>query len=83
MNSTDDSDNHKRPVNLSLDESLAAHPRAMADDLSAEAESPLMACVRQQTHLQQAEALQLKRSAGVWNCFTDQHGAFADEFPTL
>lgn len=73
----------KRPVNLSLNEDLVARARHMTGNLSAEVESLLAEFVLRQTQQRQAEALRFKQSAGIWNTFADQHGAFADEFSTL
>lgn len=83
MKTAYDIDAPKRPVNLSLNEDLVARARRMTGNLSAEVESLLAGFVLRQTQLRQDDARRLKRAAAGWNSFTEQHGAFADEFSTL
>jgi post-segregation antitoxin (ccd killing protein) len=73
----------KRPVNLTLSETLIADLRGCTSNLSATAELLLAAYVVEQ---KQAKAMRQEQAAQAvqgWNALHDAQGSFADEHSTL
>jgi len=73
----------KRPVNLTLSESLIADLKGYTNNLSATAEALLRVYVAEQ---KQARALRQEQAAltvQAWNALHDAQGSFADEHSPL
>lgn len=73
----------KRPVNLTLSESLIADLKGYTNNLSATAEALLSVYVAEQ---KQARALRQEQAAlaiQAWNALHDAQGSFADEHSPL
>jgi len=73
----------KRPVNLTLSESLVADLKGYTSNLSATAEELLTAYVQEQKQKQASRQQQTDRSVAGWNALHAQVGSFADEHSTL
>lgn len=83
MKSTYDQQSRKRPVNLTLNESLVIQARTMTDNLSGVVESLLQDFVEREHQQRLAEAKALQATIAIWNDFGDKSGSFADEHSTL
>jgi antitoxin CcdA len=73
----------KRPVNLTLDETLVVQARDLTDNLSGVAESSLTDFVRREHAKRAAHARALHATIATWNEFNENFGSFADEHSTL
>lgn len=74
---------HKRPVNLTLNESLVAQAKAYTSNLSATMESLLAEFVSQQQQAQRSRQQVADACADDWNAVHASVGSFADEHSTL
>jgi post-segregation antitoxin (ccd killing protein) len=73
----------KRPVNLTLNESLVAQAKAYTDNLSATMESLLAEFVTTQQNAQRNRQQAADQCADDWNALHASVGSFADEHSTL
>jgi post-segregation antitoxin (ccd killing protein) len=73
----------KRPVNLSLSESLVAEARNYTSNLSATLETLLAEYVARQQQEQLSRQQMADACADDWNAVHDAVGSFADEHSTL
>jgi antitoxin CcdA len=73
----------RRPVNLSLSESLVADARAYTDNLSATVEELLAGYVSAHREAEEAERGRSAACADGWNAVLDHLGSYADEHSTL
>ena len=73
----------KRPVNLTLNESLVTEAKNYTPNLSATVEELLAAYVVEQQHAREGRQQQADASADNWNSLHDKIGSFADEHSTL
>jgi len=75
--------NRKRPVNLTLSESLISDLKGYTNNLSATAEVLLTAYVAEQKQARALREEQAARAVRGWNALHSQVGSFADEHSTL
>ena len=75
--------NRKRPVNLTLSESLISDLKGCTNNLSATAEVLLTAYVAEQKQARALREEQAARAVQGWNALHSQVGSFADEHSTL
>lgn len=73
----------KRPVNLTLSESLVDEARSYTSNLSATMETLLANYVAEQTQAARSRQQQADACAADWNALNDRVGSFADEHATL
>lgn len=73
----------KRPVNLTLNESLVAQAKAYTSNLSATMEALLTEFVAQQQQAQLSRQQVADACADDWNTVHASVGSFADEHSTL
>lgn len=73
----------KRPVNLTLSESLVSDLKSYTSNLSATAEELLTAYVVEQKQAHSLRQQQADQSVSAWNALHAQVGSFADEHTTL
>lgn len=73
----------KRPVNLTLNESLVAQAKAYTSNFSATMESLLAEFVSQQQQIQRSRQQVADACADDWNAVFASVGSFADEHSTL
>lgn len=73
----------KRPVNLTIDETLVAQAKAHTNNLSATVESLLAAFVVAQQSAQRDRKHAADACADDWNAVHTSIGSFADEHSTL
>ncbi len=73
----------KRPVNLTLSESLVADLKGYTSNLSATAEELLTAYVVQKKQARSSCQQQADQTVAGWNALHAQVGSFADEHSTL
>lgn len=73
----------KRPVNLTLSESLVTQAKTYTNNLSATMESLLAEFVVRQQQTQRTRQQMADASVDVWNALNAQIGSFADEHTTL
>ena len=73
----------KRPVNLTLSESLVADLKDYTSNLSATAEELLAAYVVEQKQARLSRQQQANQTVAGWNALHAQVGSFADEHSTL
>lgn len=73
----------KRPVNLTLNESLVAQAKAYTSNLSATMELLLAEFVSQQQQAQRSRQQVADACADDWNAVHASVGSFADEHSTL
>jgi post-segregation antitoxin (ccd killing protein) len=73
----------KRPVNLTMNESLVAQARAYTNNLSATMESLLAEFVVNQQSAQRNRQRVADACAADWNAVNAAVGSFADEHVTL
>ena len=73
----------KRPVNLTLSESLVADLKGYTSNLSATAEELLTAYVVEQKQARSSRQQQANQTVAGWNALHAQVGSFADEHSTL
>ena len=78
-----DRKSRKRPVNLTLSETLVARARKCTDNLSAVVESLLEDFVDRERQRRATEVQLGRATAAVWNRFEEEIGSFADEHSTL
>jgi antitoxin CcdA len=73
----------KRPVNLTLSESLVTELKGYTSNLSATAEELLTAYVVEQKQARSSRQQQADQAVAGWNTLHAQVGSFADEHSTL
>lgn len=73
----------KRPVNLTLNESLVAQAKTYTDNLSATMESLLTEFVSSRQKAQQSRQQAADMCSADWNALHASVGSFADEHTTL
>ncbi len=73
----------KRPVNLTLSESLVAEAKNYTGNLSATVEELLAAYVVERHQAKEGRQQLADASADYWNALHDKVGSFADEHSTL
>ncbi len=73
----------KRPVNLTLSESLIVDLKGCTSNLSATAEVLLTAFVVEQKQARALRQDQTAQAVEEWNALHDAQGSFADEHSTL
>lgn len=73
----------KRPVNLTLNESLVEEARTYTSNLSATMEILLANYVAEQAQAARSRQQQADACAADWNALHDRVGSFADEHSTL
>ena len=73
----------KRPVNLTLSESLVTDLKSYTTNLSATAEELLTAYVVQQKQARSGRQQQADQTVAGWNTLHAELGSFADEHSTL
>lgn len=73
----------KRPVNLTLSETLVAELKGHTSNLSATAEELLTAYVVQQKQARSSRQQQADQTVAGWNALHLEIGSFADEHSTL
>jgi antitoxin CcdA len=73
----------KRPVNLTLSESLVADLKGYTSNLSATAEELLTAYVVEQKQARTSRQQQADQTVAGWNTLHADVGSFADEHSTL
>ena len=78
-----DTSARKRPVNLTLNESLVSEARLMTDNLSGVVETLLSEFVSRErrARLQKTQAVQA--TVAAWNEFNASSGSIADEYSSL
>jgi len=73
----------KRPVNLTLSESLVADLKNYTSNLSATAEELLTSYVVEQKQARMNRQQQADQTVAGWNALHAEKGSFADEHSTL
>jgi antitoxin CcdA len=73
----------KRPVNLSLDESLVREARGLTANLSETVEDLLARFVAEERRRRAEADAQVAALVAASNRFIAEHGAFGEEFSTL
>jgi antitoxin CcdA len=73
----------KRPVNLTLSESLVSDLKSYTSNLSATAEELLTAYVASQKQARSSRQEQADQTVAGWNALHADVGSFADEHSTL
>lgn len=73
----------KRPVNLTLSESLVADLKGYTTNLSATAEELLTAYVVERKQAHSSRQQQADQTVAGWNALHAEVGSFADEHSTL
>lgn len=73
----------KRPVNLTLSESLVTELKGYTSNLSATAEELLTAYVVEQKQARSSRQQQADQAVAGWNALHAQVGSFADDHSTL
>ena len=73
----------KKPVNLSLSETLVQESRAYCGNLSAKVEEMLQAYVLAERQSRQQHREQAQRAVNDWNALHDAAGSYADGHSTL
>lgn len=73
----------KRPVNLTLSDSLVAEAKNHTSNLSATVEELLAAYVVEQQQARKGRQQLADAAAADWNAVHDKVGSFADEHSTL
>ncbi|GAB4208892.1 MAG: hypothetical protein Fur0019_15140 [Tibeticola sp.] len=73
----------KRPVNLSLNESLVDEARRYTGNLSETVESLLADFVHAHQKARQARAVLAERAVDTWNAVAESAGSYADAHTTL
>lgn len=73
----------KRPVNLTLSESLVADLKSYTSNLSATVEELLTAYVVEQKQARSSRQQQADQTVAGWNALHADVGSFADEHSTL
>lgn len=73
----------KKPVNLSLSESLVQESRAYCGNLSAKVEEMLQEYVVEQRQARQQHRQQAQQAVAGWNALHASEGSYADDHSTL
>ena len=73
----------KKPVNLSLSESLVQESRAYCGNLSAKVEEMLQAYVLSERQARQQHRQQAQQTTADWNALHSAVGSYADGHSTL
>ena len=73
----------KRPVNLTLNETLVVEARELTDNLSAVVEALLVEFVERERAKRAGHAKAVEGTIATWNAFNEKFGSFADEHSTL
>jgi antitoxin CcdA len=83
MNSQYDVSARKRPVNLTLNESLVSQAKSLTDNLSGVVESLLADFVSRTHHEKLQKTKAVEAAMSVWNQFNSDSGSIADEYSSL
>jgi antitoxin CcdA len=78
-----DTSARKRPVNLTLNESLVSEARQMTDNLSGVVETLLSEFVSRERRARLQKAQALEATVATWNEFNETSGSIADEYSSL
>jgi antitoxin CcdA len=73
----------KRPVNLTLNESLVSQAKSLTDNLSAVVESLLTDFVSRANRERLEKAKIVEAAVASWNKFNSDSGSIADEYSSL
>jgi len=73
----------KRPVNLTLNESLVSEAKSLTDNLSAVVESLLSDFVSRERRERLQKSKALEAAIASWNKFNSKSGSIADEYSSL
>ncbi|HYB33624.1 MAG TPA: type II toxin-antitoxin system CcdA family antitoxin [Steroidobacteraceae bacterium] len=77
------SPSRKRPVNLTLSESLVNQARGMTDNLSGVVEQLLAEFIAREQRDKLARSEAAEKTVALWNKFNANNGSIADEYSTL
>ena len=78
-----DRSGRKRPVNLTLDESLIIQAKSLTDNLSGVVESLLTDFVGRAQHERLQKTKAVEAAVASWNQFNSEFGSFSDEYSSL
>ncbi len=78
-----DSSSRKRPVNLTLSESLVSEAKLMTDNLSGVVETLLAEFVHREREAQLKKSQAVNATVAAWNSFNSRSGSIADEYSPL
>jgi antitoxin CcdA len=73
----------KRPVNLTLNESLVSEAKLLTDNLSGVVESLLSDFVSRERRERLQKSKALEAAIASWNKFNSKSGSIADEYSSL
>jgi len=73
----------KRPVNLTLNESLVSEAKSFTDNLSGVVESLLSDFVSRERRERLQKSKALEAAIASWNKFNSKSGSIADEYSSL
>ena len=73
----------KRPVNLTLSDSLVRQVKSMTDNLSGVVESLLSDFVSRERRAQLQKSRTVEETVVLWNKFNSESGSIADEYSSL
>ncbi len=83
MKADSDTSSRKRPVNLTLSESLVSEAKLMTDNLSSVVENLLSEFVSRERRARLQKAQAVEAAVAVWNTFNSKSGSIADEYSSL
>ena len=83
MKKSADTGRRKRPVNLTLSETLVKQARGMTDNLSGVVEQLLADFIARGQREKLARSETAEKTVALWNEFNASHGSIADEYSTL
>jgi len=78
-----DPSSRKRPVNLTLNESLVSQAKSLTDNLSGVVESLLIEFVSRANRERLQKAKVVEAAMESWNEFNSDAGSIADEYSSL
>ena len=73
----------KRPVNLTLNESLVSQAKGITANLSGLVDQLLAEYIVKQNSVHHEKVRNADKTAQAWNAFNEKFGSFADEHSTL
>ena len=73
----------KRPVNLTLNESLVSQAKSLTNNLSGLVESLLSDFVSRERRERVQKSMVVEAAVAVWNNFNSRSGSIADEYSSL
>jgi antitoxin CcdA len=83
MKSDYDATARKRPVNLTLNESLVSEAKLLTNNLSGVVESLLADFVSHERRERLQKSKAVEAAAVAWNAFNSKIGSIADEYSSL